>query len=214
MGNDTSNLDPAVISRAFKMYDDNEDGKIESSEFCASLNNQGFHVDEKLCQLCFSLVDTDGSNYIDQKEFHNFFVAYTKLENPDIYDLIGCAADVNGDDTIDGKELKRVLDFKHVKMVEEMNKKSMITFIAWATQTSVSTLSQSRSTLLQLIKFQINIKQQYYNQYTIITASLFVVKLSSLVNLRNKNECLGWKQIILFQVILLTLHVFCKQETN
>ncbi|CAL6116466.1 Conserved_hypothetical protein [Hexamita inflata] len=125
MGNDTSNLDPAVISRAFKMYDDNEDGKIESSEFCASLNNQGFHVDEKLCQLCFSLVDTDGSNYIDQKEFHSFFVAYTKLENPDIYDLIGCAADVNGDDTIDGKELKRVLDFKHVKMVEEMNKKSM-----------------------------------------------------------------------------------------
>ncbi|CAL6052882.1 Conserved_hypothetical protein [Hexamita inflata] len=125
MGGDASNLDPAVITRAFKIYDDNEDGKIELKEFCKSIQNQGVNVDEKLCELCFSLVDTDSSNHIEQKEFHRFFIAYTKLDNPDIYDLIGCAADVNGDDTIDGKELKRVLDFKHVKMVEEMNKKSM-----------------------------------------------------------------------------------------
>ncbi|CAL6066464.1 EF-hand_domain [Hexamita inflata] len=125
MGANASHLDPPVITRAFKVYDDNEDGKIELKEFCMILQYQADLIDEKLCQLCFSLVDTDGSNYIDQKEFHSFFVAYTKLENPDIYDLIGCAADVNGDDTIDGKELKRVLDFKHVKMVEEMNKKSM-----------------------------------------------------------------------------------------
>ncbi|CAL6056335.1 Conserved_hypothetical protein [Hexamita inflata] len=123
MGNESSKMDKNAIIRAFKCFDVNSDGKIHPDEFVAGLKDQGVEVNEDLVNLCFYLVDDDSSGFISEREFNRFFMEFAFLSgNTDFYDMIGCAADINGDSNIDPKELKRVMQFKGIQIPADLEK--------------------------------------------------------------------------------------------
>ncbi|CAL6052828.1 calmodulin-like [Hexamita inflata] len=111
MGNQQSSLDFKALQRAFIMYDTNMDGHLQAEEYANALLKIGFTPDFKLCELCFRLIDTDRNTTISCDEFKQFMDRLSKVHKPDIFDMIGCAADANGDGIIDSQEMKTVQKF-------------------------------------------------------------------------------------------------------
>lgn len=115
-----SSMEKQNMIRAFKMFDVSGDGKIQPEEFKSALVAQGIDVQSEIYDLAFYLIDADENGYIDSKEFNRFFMDFALAgSDADFYDIIGCAADLNGDSVISLRELKRFYDFKHVQMSAE-----------------------------------------------------------------------------------------------
>ncbi|CAL6052896.1 Conserved_hypothetical protein [Hexamita inflata] len=104
----SANLDINALERAFKLFDENGNKTICSTEFANTMKELNGYVNPQLTDLCFQLVDLNGSATIDKKEFISFMSKIQSIKSPDIYDLIGCAADVNGDHKINATEIYRV----------------------------------------------------------------------------------------------------------
>ncbi|CAL6029440.1 Conserved_hypothetical protein [Hexamita inflata] len=107
MGANGAILDQSQLTHIFRVFDQNDDGQISLAEFQTGLTDGGINVDAEKLQLLFKLSDTDSNGILDKGEFFKFFMNYTLCQTGDIWDLVACVIDLNGDNKIQEKEYKR-----------------------------------------------------------------------------------------------------------
>ena len=114
-----SSVEKQNMIRAFRCPTPLEMARL-ADEFKAALSAYGIEMMSGVYVPAFHLIDSDGSGYIDSKELNRFFMDFAPAgSDADFYDIIGRAADLNGDGIISINELKRFHDSKHEQMTAE-----------------------------------------------------------------------------------------------